>query len=205
MIDDYSNGMANLDDLAQSSPDDSLPSPESPSVPDELPSLEELIPRVYSELRVVARNLRRRDRLGSATWNTTAVVNEAYLKLARSGQRFANRAHFFAVAATAMRRLLIDEARKKKRTKRGDGKVHETLDERRISIEDQSEFILQLNDALDSWSRDDPRLVRVVECRYFGGLTEGETAEALELSPRTVRRDWTKARARLAMVFGAAV
>lgn len=168
----------------------------------EAPELEALIPFVYGELRIVARNLRRRDRLGSATWNTTAVVNEAYLKLARSDARFGNRAHFFAVAATAMRQLLIDEARRKRRSKRGDGKPPATLDERLISIDDQSEFLLLLNDALESWTRADPRLVRIVECRYFGGLTENETAEVLDISARTVRRDWIKARARLALMFG---
>ena len=167
----------------------------------EAEALSDLLPLVYSQLRAIARRLRRRDELGSPTLNTTAVVHEAYLKLARNDQRFADRVHFFAVASTAMRQLLVDAARKRGRHKREAGVVPEPLDQRQISIDDQSAFVLELNEALEVLGKESPRLLRVVECRYFGGLSEEETAEALQVSVRTVRRDWTRARAHLAVAF----
>ena len=159
--------------------------------------LEELIPVVYRELRTIARRQRRRHSRPSELLNTTALVNEAYLRLARSEPfDFENRAHFLAVAATAMRQLLVDEARRRRSLKRGQGVAPITLEGLEVSAGSrQAELVLSIDHALEALGDGDPRLRQVVECRYFGGLTEEETAAALGVSDRTVRRDWIKARA----------
>lgn len=161
-------------------------------------ALDQLLPLVYRELSRIAHHQRRR--IGGFGVNTTALVHEAYLKLSSSkNQRFEDRGHFFAVAATAMRQLLIDEAKKHAAQKRGGGVQPLSLDDVEVGIETQAEGLLALDRALRALYRVDPRLLRVVECRFFGGLTERETAEVLGVTDRTVRRDWVKARAWLAV------
>ena len=132
--------------------------------------------------------------------NTTAVVHEVFLKLSGSSSSWQNRAHFFAVAAQAMRQILTDYARKKSSAKRGGDEPPLPLDERLASLplagsDAQADWILDLHQALAELAELSPRLATVVEYRYFGGLTEKEVGEVLDLSTRTVRRDWDKARA----------
>ncbi|HVS15079.1 MAG TPA: ECF-type sigma factor [Thermoanaerobaculia bacterium] len=167
-------------------------------------ALDELLPLVYNELRRIARGQRQRLGGRQLTVNTTALVHEAYLRLARSKVRsFTDRGHFFAVAATAMRQLLIDEAKKHSAQKRGSGVRPISLDKVEVGIEEEAESLLALDRALTRLGEMSPRLLQVVECRFFGGLTEQETAEALAVTDRTVRRDWVKARAWLAVEMGA--
>lgn len=154
-----------------------------------------LVPLVYDELRVIARRQLRRSRPGG-TLDTSALVHEAFLKLSKGAQPDWNdRCHFFAVAASAMRQILVDYARGKSRLKRGGDRRRVTLDANVGAVYDEAETVLAIDRALTKLSELNPRLTRVVECRFFSGLTEAETAEALAVSDRTVRRDWTKARA----------
>jgi RNA polymerase sigma factor (TIGR02999 family) len=166
------------------------------SVPptDAVLSVDELVPLLYAELRAMAhRQLGGRGR--NASMSTTALVHEAYLKLAdRSGGRWHDRTHFLAVASIAMRQVLVDRAKAMATRKRGGGVHRVTLDEEAIALADQPEALLQLDEALQRLAALDPRLVRVVECRFFGGLTEEEIATALDVTVRTVQRDWAKAR-----------
>lgn len=157
-------------------------------------SVDRLVPVVYEELRAIAhRQLIARG--GGGTLQTTALVHEAYLKLVdQSRAQFQDRAHFLALASLAMRHVLVDRAKARAAVKRGGGQQHLTLDEEEISVDDQPEALLQLNEALNSLTELQPRLARVVECRFFGGLTEDEIAEALGVTVRTVQRDWAKAR-----------
>lgn len=160
-----------------------------------------LLPLAYSELRRIARGQRRR--IGSATLNTTALVHEAYLAMAKAtAPDYESNDHFLAVAAVAMRRLLISEARRHGAQKRGGGQRPLSLEDRDVAVRDQSERLLDLDRALDELGGFNQRLQQVVECRFFGGLTEQETARALGVSDRTVRRDWEKARAWLEMRLG---
>jgi RNA polymerase sigma factor (TIGR02999 family) len=161
----------------------------------------DLVPLVYDELRAIARRqlLRERD---SHTLNTTALVHEAYLRLVN--QRHAHwldRAQFFAIAARVMRRILIDYARRHRAEKRGGRDLRVPIDglDTREEIQlaevgERAELLMSLDDALTSLATIDERLARVVECRFFGGLTEEETAAALGVTARTVRRDWVKAK-----------
>ena len=156
---------------------------------------DELMPTVYDQLRRIAR--RQISRLGgSETLSTTALVNEAFLKLSESrSQSWEDRVHFFAVAANAMRHILVDYARKRNALKRGGPQRPLSLDDAQVAIKDQAETVVILDDALTKLAKLNPRLTQVVECRFFGGLTENETASALGVTARTVRRDWVKARA----------
>lgn len=167
-------------------------------------ALDELVPLVYEELRVIARrHLRARRGEREATLVTTALVNEAYLKLvdqSRAGWR--DRAHFLALAAVAMRHILTDRARARVAVKRGGGARPVTLDDHAIASDDAPESLLEIDDALRRLHDVDPRLARVVECRFFGGLSEEEIAEALGVTVRTVRRDWSKARMLLRRALG---
>lgn len=139
------------------------------------------------------RQLAARDRGG--TLQTTALVHEAYLKLVdQSRAAWRDRAHFLAVASIAMRHVLVDRAKARLALKRGGAHRHITFDEQEIGVDDQPDALVQLDEALQRLGEVDPRLVRVVECRFFGGLTEEEIAEALGLTVRTVQRDWVKAR-----------
>lgn len=158
-------------------------------------AFDELLPLVYQELRIIARR-QKRGRSGGP--KTTALVHEAYLKLAnRSAYHFADRGHFFAVAAKAMRHLLIDQARQRQSQKRGGDMIRLSFDEvldHPGDKKESGEMLLDLDRALGSLGDRDPRLLQVIECRFFAGLSVEETAEALSLSSRTIKRDWLKAR-----------
>lgn len=136
-------------------------------------------------------------RLGSTpTLSTTSLVNELYVKLVDRSQASANdRHHFLALASRTMRQIIVDYARERGAQKRGGGQLHIPLDATRIAVEDEAERLLALDQVLDELRAIDERLVRVVECRFFGGLTKEETALATELSVSTVQRDWKRAKA----------
>lgn len=160
-------------------------------------SLDDLLPKVYEELRELARR-RLRDEQAGHTLSTTALVHEAYLRLKPlDGGQWRDRAQFFALASKVMRHVLVDYARRRSADKRGGGSTSVTLDPERHAIEPRLPEFLAVNDALDQLAVLDPRLVQVVECRFFGGLSAPETAEALGISLRTVERDWMRARAYL--------
>ena len=156
-------------------------------------SLDALLPRVYDELRQIARaRLRRRS---GETLNTTAVVHEAYEKLAHHDGTYADRIHFFRVAARAIRQVLIDAARARKADKRGGGTPDVSLDDVALASPARADEALALDEALDRLALLDERQAQIVDLRYFVGLTVPETAEVLDLSPATVKRDWSAARA----------
>jgi RNA polymerase sigma factor (TIGR02999 family) len=157
-------------------------------------SLDQVVSIAYDELRAIAhQRLAMHARGGSLS--TTALVNEAYLKLVDQSRAVWNdRLHFLALASIAMRHVLIDRARARASFKRGGVRRQVTLDEELLSAEDQADTLLQLDEALEKLASWEPRLARVVECRFFGGLTEPETAEVLGVTVRTVQRDWVKAR-----------
>ena len=158
-------------------------------------ALEKLMPLVYAELHRLAKRYMRREYAGH-TLQTSALVNEAYLRLIDAdGVRWENRAHFFAVSARIMRRILVDFARAKRKLKRGGGAQQVTLDEGLVLSPERGADLLALNEALEKLAVLNERQSRVVELRYFGGLSEDEVAEALKVSSRTVRSDWSLARA----------
>ncbi len=157
-------------------------------------ALAKLAPIVYDELRVLARRYLNGERT-DISLQTTALVNEAYLRLVDyKRMRFENRAHFFAVSAQLMRRILVDHARRRN-LKRGAGVPHISLDETVVISAAPDPDLVALDDALEALTRLDPRKARVVELRFFGGLSVDETAEVLNVSPATVMRDWSTARA----------
>jgi RNA polymerase sigma factor (TIGR02999 family) len=163
---------------------------------------ERLFPLVYDELRLIAHRQLQRERPGH-TLDTTALVHEAYLRLAGStSQDFSDRAHFFAMAATAMRRILVDYARRYRTEKRGAAPRRVSLTDTMLVAEERADTLLAVDEALVELARIDARLSRVVECRFFAGLTEEETAETLGITSRTVRRDWTKAKGWLLRTLG---
>jgi RNA polymerase sigma factor (TIGR02999 family) len=152
-----------------------------------------LVPIVYEELRRLAHHYMRGER-EAHTLQTTALVNEAYLRLAGiDGLQWRDRAHFFAMAATLMRRVLVDHARQRGREKRGAGVSVTSLDEHAIAPKPAVD-VLALDEALERLAAVDPQQGRVVELRFFAGLSVEETAEALGVSPATVKRDWSTAR-----------
>ena len=157
-------------------------------------SVEEVDELTYQELRAIAhRRLVARGRGG--TLSTTALVHEAYLKLVDQSQSgWKDRGHFFALASLAMRHVLVDRARERHALKRGGEQRQVTLNDDVTSVDDQADVLLQIDEALERLAAFEPRLARVVECRFFGGLTEADTAEALGVTIRTVQRDWVKAR-----------
>jgi RNA polymerase sigma factor (TIGR02999 family) len=158
-------------------------------------ALDKLMPLVYSELHRLAKRYMIRERAGQ-TLQTSALVNEAYLRLVDvRGVRWQNRAHFFAVSANTMRRILVDFARARQNLKRGRGTQRITLDEGLAVSAENGANLLALDEALERLAALNERQCRVVELRYFGGLTEEEVAEALKVSERTVRHDWSLARA----------
>lgn len=158
-------------------------------------ALDRLMPLVYEELRRLARYYMRGERPGH-TLQTAALVNEAYLRLVdHKGMRWQNRAHFYAVASQAMRRILVDHARSRQYLKRGGGNQIVGLDEAAAVVQKQALDVVALDDALTDLSAIDPRKSQIVEMRYFGGMTVEETAEVLGLSPVTVMRDWSTAKA----------
>jgi len=167
-------------------------------------AFDQILPLVYHELRRTAR--RELARRPSDTLSTTALVHELYLKLSRTLRvDWRDRPHFLSVAAVAMRHILVDRARRRTTEKRGGPHRHVTLDDQLMGTDGQAESLLELHDALDQLAMLDERLARVVECRFFGGMTEQETAEALHITERTVRRDWVKARGLLSQALGADV
>src|SRR5262252_7431296 len=154
-----------------------------------------LIPLVYGELRRMAAGYMRRERTGH-TLQATALVHEAYLKLlGQHSVDWQNRAHFFGIAAQVMRRILIDHARGHVRDKRGGGREAVPLDEALVFSPERSGEFLELNAALEWLAGVDARQAQIVEMRFFGGLTVEETAEVLGISPKTVKRDWSVAKA----------
>ncbi|MFQ5569206.1 MAG: sigma-70 family RNA polymerase sigma factor [Rhodothermales bacterium] len=158
-------------------------------------ALDQLMPLVYTELHRIAALRMRRER-ADHTLNATALVHEAYLKLMDQNQiSWQNRAHFFAIASRVMRQVLISYARKHNADKRGGGAPNTILDGKEISLDERAEELVALDEALTRLSSFDERLARVVEYRFFGGLTIEETAEVLEVSTMTVKRDWNKAKA----------
>lgn len=164
---------------------------------------ERLIPLVYDELRLLAhRRLRRSGRQGSL--DTTALVHELYLKLVAPERiDWCDRAHFLAVAANAMRYIVVDYARRRSAERRGGGVRHTSLDGKKLGAESRAIEILALDQALERLASLDERLARVVELIFFGGLTEKEAGAVLGVSERTVRRDWRKARAVLSRLLAA--
>lgn len=169
-------------------------------------AVDALIPLLYDELRGVARQWLARERSGH-TLGATALVSEAYLRLARQNRIEArDRQQFFAVAANTMRRVLVDYARTRNRDKRGGGVVAIPLDEAHAFLDaEEAEEVIALDGALERLAALDPRAARVVEQRFYAGLTVDEIAEVLGVSPRTVHRDWITARAWLRKEVGHAL
>lgn len=160
-------------------------------------AFDQLIPIVYDDLRRIAhRHMERRG--GRITLNTTALVHEAYLRLVdRDKVQWNDRDHFLAVYSIVMRNLLVDMARKRRAVKHGGHLTRVEFKEQNTFIDMQADHILAVDDALERLGRLDRRLALVVECRFFAGLTDAETASALGVSDRTVQRDWFKAKALL--------
>lgn len=157
-------------------------------------ALERLLPVVYEQLKSIAHRKLRHEREGH-TLNTTALVHEAYVKLVdQTSIELNGRAHFFGIAARAMQQVLIDSARRFGTAKRGGGWQRIVLDDTTVSVEERADALLALDDALERLARISTRMSRVVQCRFFGGMTEAETAVALGVSERTVRREWLKAK-----------
>ena len=157
-------------------------------------ALDRLLPLVYRELRTLARRCLHGDRAAN-TLQTTGLVNEAYLRLVRSQHvQWRDRAHFFAVATQLMRRVLVDEARKRSYQKRGSDPVRVSFDEAQLASPERDVDLLALDEAMDALSRFSPRKCRVVEMRFFGGLTIEETAAVLDVSVDIVKREWRTAK-----------
>jgi RNA polymerase sigma factor (TIGR02999 family) len=156
-------------------------------------AMDQLVPLVYEELRRLAHAQLRSERPGH-TLGTTGLVHETYVRLVdQTRVPWRDRGHFLMVAALAMRRILVDYARRNRAARRGGGAVRFTLDQD-VPAEERGEMLLALDEALERLAAVDQRLSRVVEYRYFGGLTEEETADVLGVTRRTVQRDWVKAR-----------
>ncbi|MFN2502421.1 MAG: sigma-70 family RNA polymerase sigma factor [Pyrinomonadaceae bacterium] len=158
-------------------------------------ALDRMMPIVYSELHRLAHHYMNRERVGH-TLQTSALVNEAYLRLVdQRNVRWNNRAHFFAIAAQMMRRILVDYARNHLYAKRGGGALHVSLDQAQLASNEPTAEVTALDEALTKLESIDPQQARVVELRFFGGLTIKETATALGISVDTVKREWSTAKA----------
>jgi RNA polymerase sigma factor (TIGR02999 family) len=161
-------------------------------------AFDELVPLVYQELRRIARRHLRRTERG-ATLDTTVLVHEAYLKLAdQKGMRVTDRGHFLGIAACAMRQIIVSRARRRLAAKRGGGEIAVPLDEERLPErlgEERAQWLVDVDRVLAGLAEKDERLARTVECRFFAGLSEEETAEALGVSLRSAQRYWMRARA----------
>lgn len=158
-------------------------------------AFDKLFPLVHDELRRIARGQMSHERPGH-TLQATALVNEAYLKLAgHAGHEWRNRSHFYAVCAQVMRHTLIDHARAQARDKRGGGAIQVSLGDVAVIAGDQAAEYVALDEALRFLETVDPQKGKIVELRYFGGLSVDETADVLDISPRTVRREWRRAKA----------
>ena len=172
-----------------------------PEVPDGTGGpVEQLLPLVYQELRSIARRERRRLN-GGETLVTTALINEAYLKLIRN-KSFATRGEFLRIASIAMRRILVDRVRAHFSVKRGSGATTVELDEVHDFVVEDQQTVLDVHEALETLGELNPRLVEIVECRFFAGYSEAEAAEALGISERTVQRNWALARTWLKTELG---
>ena len=158
-------------------------------------ALDQLIPIVYDELRRQAARYLRRERVGH-TLQTTALIHEAYLRLIdQKNVQWQNRAQFFGIAAQLMRRILVDHARTKKRAKRGGSDIRVSLSDAEASVKDKELDVVALSEALDMLEQIDEQQSKIVELRFFSGLTVEETAAVLDISPATVKRDWSMAKA----------
>ena len=158
-------------------------------------ALDKVMPIVYQELHRLAHHYMRKERAGH-TLQTTALVNEAYLRLADyKKMRWQSRSHFFAVAAQVMRRILVEQARSKNFAKRGGGAQRISLDETAIVSAGRSAEVIAVDEALTDLESWDPRKGKIVELRFFGGLSIEETAEVLRVSPTTIQREWRSAKA----------
>ena len=165
-------------------------------------ALDRLTPLVYEELRQQAARYLRRERPGH-TMQTTALINEAYLRLIDAKEvRWQGRAHFFAIAANLMRRILVDHARQRNAAKRGGSPLHVTLDRIVATAKQSNVDVLSIDEALTKLAAIDRQQAQIVELRFFSGLSVEETAAALGISPRTVKRDWSVARAWLRREIG---
>jgi RNA polymerase sigma factor (TIGR02999 family) len=165
-------------------------------------AFDRLFALLYDDLRRIAHRHLRRQPTGH-TLSTTALVHEAYLNLAeRAGGGMRDRARFFGLASRVMRHVLVDYARRRGAVKRGSGWVRVALQEDTAVVEDRGAELLALDEVLTRLEERDPRLARLVECRYFGGMTTEETAAALDVSVRTAERDWTRAKAYLFSALG---
>lgn len=168
-------------------------------------AMDALVPLVYDELRQIARRKLRQERVGH-TLDTSALVHEAYLKLIQLDRvQWQSRAHFLAIAAQAMRNILVSHARGKNRIKRGGGAPHVPLEEVAELPVAEADRILALDAALERLAEVNPRHARIVEYRFFGGMTIDETANVLDISPATTKRDWALLRRWLGRELGIAV
>jgi RNA polymerase sigma-70 factor, ECF subfamily len=157
-------------------------------------AMHDVLPLVYDELRLLAHRQLQREPEGH-TLSTTALVHEAYIRLIdQTRAQWNGRAHFMAIAATAMRRILIDRARNHRSLKRGGALRRVPFEDVHLATEERADLLIALDDALARLRELDERQARVVECRFFGGMTEEETAEALGVGLRTAKRDWARAR-----------
>ena len=167
-------------------------------------ALERLMPLVYDELHRLAHQHMKREKPGQIL-QTSALINEAYLRLVdRPRIHWENRAQFFGIATRVMRRILVDEARKRKSDKRGGDAIQVTLNDATNLVHEQAANVVALDEALKTLEAIDSRQCKIVELRFFGGLSVDETAEVLKVSPGTVMRDWTFARAWLKTEMGGA-
>ncbi len=158
-------------------------------------AMDRLMERVYADLRRIARRQLRRGG-PQQSLDTTGLVHEAYLKLVdHTRASYQSRAHFFNVSSCAMRQIVVDHARRRLAVKRGGDQIHTTLEPDFVAESEQAAYVIDVHEALERLASLDEKLVRVVECRFFAGLTETETAEALSTSVRTVQRTWSRARA----------
>jgi RNA polymerase sigma factor (TIGR02999 family) len=167
-------------------------------------ALDRLTPRVYDELRRMSRKYMRNERMGH-TLQATALVNDVYIRLVDAGSvDWKDRAHFFAVCAQMMRRILVDSARARGSRKRGGGVVKIDMEDACVGAPDRDASTVALDDALNELAKFDPRKAQVIELRYFGGLSVEETAEVLKISPQSVMRDWKLAKVWLMRELSAA-
>ncbi len=174
-----------------------------PKDPDRPGTSGELVPEVYDELRKLARARLARERQPHQTLQPTALVHEAYLRVSNQPRQWDRRGHFFAAAALAMRRILVERARHYRRIKHGAGGEHVEADEGIAGADPDLTNVLAIDEALSRLESTDPRKAKIVTLRYFAGLSIEETASALDLSPATVKNEWTFARAWLFRVLGA--
>ena len=169
-----------------------------------LAATEALFNAVYTELKLLARANRRRWQ-GNHTLNTTALIHEAYVKLAAGEPaEFANRTHFYATASRAMRQILINYAERQRAAKRGGDAVQVNLDDAVLATETSADELLHIDQLLKGLEADHPRRCRIIECRVFGGMTVDEVAQALDISPATVKREWRLGTASLYQTMQAA-